>query len=132
MKKMNIAVWGPVLLLLGLFLTVAATGESGLAGAALAFASTLVVSASLLLNLYGINRSRTNHRVMMFFISFFFTIINVFVYMYALIAGIAKVGFFSNGWAQLLFILALIIPAIVAFIIAMKAGLPSTKDKIRR
>lgn len=129
---MNMAVWGPVLLLLGLCLTVAATGESGLAGAAIAFTSTLVVSASLLLNLYGVNRSRTNHRVMMFFIGFFFTIINMFVYMYSLIVGIAKVSFFSNGWAQLLFILALIIPVIVAFIFAMKAGLPSTKDKRRR
>ncbi|TNJ60042.1 hypothetical protein FE784_36545 [Paenibacillus hemerocallicola] len=132
MKKMNIAVWGPLLLLPGLFLTVAATGESGLAGAVLAFTSTLVVSASLLLNLYGVNRSRNNHRVMMFFIGFFFVIINMFLYMYSLIVGIAKVSFFSNGWAQLLFILALIIPVIVAFIFAMKAGLPSTKDKRRR
>jgi hypothetical protein len=129
---MNIAVWGPLLLLPGLFLTVAATGEPGLAGAVLAFTSTLVVSASLLLNLYGVNRSRNNHRVMMFFIGFFFVIINMFLYMYSLIVGIAKVSFFSNGWAQLLFILALIIPVIVAFIFAMKAGLPSTKDKRRR
>jgi hypothetical protein len=129
---MNTAAWGPLLLLPGLFLTVAATGEPGLAGAVLAFTSTLVVSASLLLNLYGVNRSRNNHRVMMFFIGFFFVIINMFLYMYSLIVGIAKVSFFSNGWAQLLFILALIIPVIVAFIFAMKAGLPSTKDKRRR
>jgi hypothetical protein len=121
-----------VLLLPGLCLTVAATGESGLAGAALAFASTLVVSAALLLNLYGVSRSRTNHRVVMFFISFFFTIINMFVYMYSLIVGIAKVSFFSDGWAQLLFILALIIPAVIAFIVAIKAGTPSTKDTIKR
>ncbi|TMV49931.1 hypothetical protein FE783_10165 [Paenibacillus mesophilus] len=131
MKKMNLAVWGPVLLLLGLCLTVAATGESGLAGAALAFTSTLTVTASLLLNLLGVNRNR-NNRVMMFVLGFFFSIINMFVYMYSLIAGIAKVSFFSNGWAQLLFILALIIPTIIAFIIAVKAGMPSTKDKIKR
>lgn len=129
---MNIAVWGPVLLLLGLCLTVAATGESELVGAALACASTLIVSTSLLLNLHGVNRSRTNHRVILFFIGFFFVIINMFVYMYALIVGIAKVSFFNNGWAQLLFILALIIPVILAFIVANKAGVPGTKGKRAR
>lgn len=129
---MNIAVWGPMLLLLGLCLTAVATGESGLAGAALAFTSTLIVTASFLLNLHGVNRNRANNRVLMFVISFFFIIINFFVFMYALIAGIAKVSFFSNGWAQLLFILALILPAILAFIIAVKAGIPSTMDKRKR
>lgn len=120
------------MLLLGLCVTVAATGETGLSGAALGFASTLVVSASLLLNLYVVSQSRANHRVVMFFIGFFFVIINMFVYMYSLIVGIAKVSFFSDGWAQLLFILALIIPAVIAFIVAIKAGTPSTKDTIKR
>jgi hypothetical protein len=73
----------------------------------------------------------TNNRVMMFVIGFFFTIINMFVYMYSLIAGIAKVSLYSNGWALLLFIFALIIPAVLAFIITIKAGMPSTKDKTK-
>lgn len=131
-KKMNMAVGGPVLLLLGLILTIAATGESDLTGAALACASTLIVSAALLLNLHGVNRSKADHRIVLFFIGFFFAVINMFVYMYALIVGIAKVSFFNNGMAQLLFICALIIPVIIAFIVANKAGIPGVKGKRAR
>lgn len=133
MKKINTAIWGAVLLLLGLCLSAAAAGESGLAGAALAFTSTLVVTASLMLNLHGINQNKTNNRLIMLIIGFIFTVINVFVYLYSVIAGITKVSFFYDGWAQFLFIFTLIVPTIIAFIVAIKAGMPSTKDKtIRR
>jgi hypothetical protein len=55
-KKINMAVWGAVLFLLGLCFTAAATGESEpLADAALPCTSTLAVSASFLLNLLGVN-----------------------------------------------------------------------------
>lgn len=131
-KKINMTVWGAALLVLGLCLTVAATGESGLVGAALAFASTLAVTVSLWLNVSGLKRSRANSRVMMIVIGFIFTIINLFAYMYALIAGIAKVSFFSNGLTQLLYIFALILPAVLAFILAIKDGMPSTRDRVRR
>ncbi|MDF2723163.1 MAG: hypothetical protein K0Q59_2838 [Paenibacillus sp.] len=132
MKKMDAAVWGALLLLPGICLTAVAAAESGLVGAALAFIATLVVTVSFLLNLHGVSRNRANSRVMMFAVGFIFTIINCFVFMYALIVGVGKVSFFSDGWAQLLFILALILPVIVAFIIALKVGLPSTMDKRRR
>ena len=132
MKKINMAIWGAVLLLLGLCLTAAAAESEPLAGAALAYTSTLAVTASFLLNLLGLKRNMTNSRVMMVVIGFIFTIINMFAYMYSLIAGISKVSLYSNGWAMLLFIFALIIPAVLAFLLAIKGGMPSTKDKIRR
>ncbi|MEF3306282.1 hypothetical protein [Paenibacillus sp. GYB003] len=93
MKKINMAVWGAVLLLFGLCLTAAAAESEPLAGAALAYTSTLAVTASFLLNLLGLKRNMTNSRVMMVVIGFIFTIINMFAYMYSLIAGISKVKF---------------------------------------
>jgi glycerol uptake facilitator-like aquaporin len=86
-EKYQYGCMGAVLLFLGICLTAAAVGVSELlAGAAVACTSTLVVSASFLLNLLGLKRNMTNNRVMMFVIGFFFTIINFFVYMYSLIA----------------------------------------------
>ncbi|WP_147433394.1 hypothetical protein [Paenibacillus ginsengarvi] len=130
MKKINMAIWGAGLLLLGFCLFAAATSKSGFAGAALAFASTLSVTASFLLNLSGLKRNMTNRRIWMFVIGFFFTVINTFVYMYFLIAGMTQVGEYSNNMGLLLFVFALILPAVLAFIFAVRGGLPSTKDRI--
>ncbi|GAA3401135.1 hypothetical protein GCM10020370_08180 [Paenibacillus hodogayensis] len=72
-----------------------------------------------------------NNRVMMVVIGIFFTIINTFAYIYSLIVGLAKVSLYSNGLALLLFIFAILIPAALAFITAIRGGMPSTKDKIK-
>ncbi|MFB9752823.1 hypothetical protein ACFFNY_14755 [Paenibacillus hodogayensis] len=117
--------------LLGLCLAAVAAESEPLAGVVLTFTSTFSISASFQLNISGIKRNMANNRVMMVVIGIFFTIINTFAYIYSLIVGLAKVSLYSNGLALLLFIFAILIPAALAFITAIRGGMPSTKDKIK-
>jgi hypothetical protein len=130
MGKINLAVWGIIVFLVGFFFMMALAADRGSNMSVIyACLSSALIAASLMINLFGINLNMKRGKVFLVFIGGIFSIPNMILYLYSLYSGISRVAEYNYYLTFLIVILSLFAPVCIALRIYIKAGMASTRDR---
>jgi hypothetical protein len=128
--KINLAVWGIVVFLVGFFFMMALAADRGSnLGIVYACLSSTLIAASLMINLFGIKDNMNRGKIFLVFIGGIFSIPNMILYLYSLYSGISRVAEYNYYLTFLLVILSLFAPVGIALRVYTKAGMASTRDR---